>query len=112
MTVKHYSIKDYTWQVKKTAKKRRVRSIAAPEWALRGFLEPSQYVELDYTADFSIDIDIDSIVRDIVSRAMSNKTGRAKLLNGYIKAVRSNVRESNVKVTDVPLKEGYIEVQS
>jgi hypothetical protein len=111
MTVKHYSFKDHTWHVKKIAKKRRVRSIAAPEWLLHGFLEPSQYVELDHTADFSVEIDIDAIVRDVISRAMHSKTGRARMLRGYIKATRSNLREKNVHLTEVPIRDGYIEVQ-
>jgi hypothetical protein len=103
-----YTVKQMPWKSTVVTRKRKVCRKGNTSYYQT---EIAQKAHREYVGDFEITLDIPAIIDMIVGRAMSNSTGKARMLGGQVTVKTNGKRMVTERVEEIPVREGYEEIK-
>lgn len=94
----------FEWRTTKMAKDTPVKVISKSEQTYMYTFETRE-VATEFTADYTVEIDLEKLITQYIRRAAESKSGRATALGGLVKVRRGKVRDVKETVRALPIPE-------
>lgn len=105
----HSSTQEHTWKSRVRSKETKVRYVKSAHPYVT--TQTTEMTHRELQAVFSVDIDIDGIIKEAIERARFTKGGKSRLLGGLVVAKRGPVKVLSTRVEEIPISKGYERVE-
>lgn len=105
-----FSVKDIEWKKREVLRTRRVKR---KDESVDGYVhkEAAAYTHSVFVGDFEVTVDVPAIIDMMIGRAVYNRTGKGKMLNGLATVKRTRRLIKSTTVQEIPLADRDVEVK-